>query len=278
MWWMGCCINLLYHSYYCWLVLPAAGSFVDAPAGRWSPVGRPWLTGLVTPSWSLVLTWQRCLGPPYSDGAWGLHALPTQTTHGRAPAHTKKRTNTNSRERKKQVQMPLKNFESVQSFFLFLRLLAYSVKCQCKKKNVSVSLSNGWNWLKKNFLNSFFLIQQIWTQQEKITYFTAQEVFHCFRPFHCCLSVVLWPEKGDFPENLHRVVYVIINRRSFESLIVWIWHNITFSLLMLVTKLAEDRGVSVGNKAMSSIMLWFIQHSWWWLKGVTDADKGSRSI
>ena len=35
--------------------------------------------------------------------------------------------------------------------------------------------------------------------------------------FHCCLSVVLWPEEGDFPENMHRVVYVIINKRSFES-------------------------------------------------------------
>ena len=26
-----------------------------------------------------------------------------------------------------------------------------------------------------------------------------------------------FPEEGDFPENLHRVVYVIINKRSFES-------------------------------------------------------------
>ena len=30
--------------------------------------------------------------------------------------------------------------------------------------------------------------------------------------------MVLWPEEGDFPENLHRVVYVIINKHSFESL------------------------------------------------------------
>ena len=28
----------------------------------------------------------------------------------------------------------------------------------------------------------------------------------------------MWPEEGDFPENLRRVVYVIINKRSFESL------------------------------------------------------------
>ena len=31
------------------------------------------------------------------------------------------------------------------------------------------------------------------------------------------LSVILWPEEGDFPENLHRVVYVIINEHSFDS-------------------------------------------------------------
>ena len=43
----------------------------------------------------------------------------------------------------------------------------------------------------------------------------CSEVF-AGKPFHCCLSVVLWPEEGDFPENLHRVVYVIINERSFE--------------------------------------------------------------
>ena len=35
----------------------------------------------------------------------------------------------------------------------------------------------------------------------------------------CCLSVVLWPEEGDLPENLHPVVYVIINTRSFESFV-----------------------------------------------------------
>ena len=28
---------------------------------------------------------------------------------------------------------------------------------------------------------------------------------------------VLWHEEGDFPENVHRVVYVIMNKRSFES-------------------------------------------------------------
>ena len=31
------------------------------------------------------------------------------------------------------------------------------------------------------------------------------------------LFVVLWPKEGDFPENVHGVVYVIIIKRSFES-------------------------------------------------------------
>ena len=30
-------------------------------------------------------------------------------------------------------------------------------------------------------------------------------IFHRFRPFICCLSVVLWLDKGDFPQNLHTV-------------------------------------------------------------------------
>ena len=36
-------------------------------------------------------------------------------------------------------------------------------------------------------------------------------------PELCCLGVVLWPEEGDILENLHGVVCVIINKRSFES-------------------------------------------------------------
>ena len=30
-------------------------------------------------------------------------------------------------------------------------------------------------------------------------------IFHRFWPFICCLSVVLWLDKGDFPENMHTV-------------------------------------------------------------------------
>ena len=30
---------------------------------------------------------------------------------------------------------------------------------------------------------------------------------------------ILWPEEGDFPENLRHVVCVIINKRSFESFV-----------------------------------------------------------
>ena len=30
-------------------------------------------------------------------------------------------------------------------------------------------------------------------------------IFHRFQPFICCLSVILWLDKGDCPENLHVV-------------------------------------------------------------------------
>ena len=33
-------------------------------------------------------------------------------------------------------------------------------------------------------------------------------------------SVILWPEEGDFPKHLHRAVYVIMNKRSFESVVL----------------------------------------------------------
>ena len=55
------------------------------------------------------------------------------------------------------------------------------------------------------------------TTTKKRSYFTSHIIFHCFEPFHCCLSVVLWPEERDFHENRHRVVYDIINKRAFES-------------------------------------------------------------
>ena len=61
-----------------------------------------------------------------------------------------------------------------------------------------------------------------WTQQQRnskllhLSYHFLKIVFNRFT--QCCLSVVLWPEEGDFPENLHSVVYVItINKRSFEK-------------------------------------------------------------
>ena len=34
---------------------------------------------------------------------------------------------------------------------------------------------------------------------------TFSFMFHRFQPFICCLSVVLCPDKGDFPENVHTV-------------------------------------------------------------------------
>ena len=42
-------------------------------------------------------------------------------------------------------------------------------------------------------------------------------IFHRFYPFICCLSVLLWLDNGDFPENMHILcVRVKINKRSFE--------------------------------------------------------------
>ena len=49
------------------------------------------------------------------------------------------------------------------------------------------------------------------------------------------LSVILWPEEGDFPENLHHVVYVIINKRSFESFICL--YLVFFSNIILISLL-----------------------------------------
>ena len=54
--------------------------------------------------------------------------------------------------------------------------------------------------------------------KQDITFHIIFIVF--FGPFHRCLTFVFFfflPAEGDFPENLHRVVYVIINKRSFES-------------------------------------------------------------
>ena len=41
-------------------------------------------------------------------------------------------------------------------------------------------------------------------------------IFHRFSPFNCCVSVVLWLDKGDYPDNL-QVVFCPDKSRSFES-------------------------------------------------------------
>ena len=43
----------------------------------------------------------------------------------------------------------------------------------------------------------------------------------------------MWPEEGDFPENVHRVVYVIINKRSFESFQVFGSDFITLAVILV---------------------------------------------
>ena len=40
---------------------------------------------------------------------------------------------------------------------------------------------------------------------KKISGLALHLIFHHFSPFYCCLSVVLWLVKGDYPKNLHAV-------------------------------------------------------------------------
>ena len=42
------------------------------------------------------------------------------------------------------------------------------------------------------------------------------------------VSVMLWPEEGDFPENLHHVICVIINKCSFESFVSYHFGSVQF--------------------------------------------------
>ena len=43
----------------------------------------------------------------------------------------------------------------------------------------------------------------------------------------------MWAEEGDFPENLHRVVYVITIKRSFESFHVFGSDFITLAVILV---------------------------------------------
>ena len=43
--------------------------------------------------------------------------------------------------------------------------------------------------------------------------------FHRFSPFICCLSVVLWVDKADFPENLHTVCPSLNGRFQKETVV-----------------------------------------------------------
>ena len=45
--------------------------------------------------------------------------------------------------------------------------------------------------------------QAVKNKPKEDKYFSV--IFHRFWPFICCLSVVLWLDKGDFPENVHTV-------------------------------------------------------------------------
>ena len=56
----------------------------------------------------------------------------------------------------------------------------------------------------------------------------------------------MWPDEGDFPDSLHRVVYVIINKRSFESFMCW---NKSNSLsLTPSTHVSQSRKIQAENR------------------------------
>ena len=68
-------------------------------------------------------------------------------------------------------------------------------------------------WLRSTDANDLPSTEQATKMQPKQGKFFYL-VFNRFNPFIFCLSVVLWLDKGDFPENVH----IRINRRSLEPI------------------------------------------------------------
>ena len=59
-------------------------------------------------------------------------------------------------------------------------------------------------------------------EPEKVTDLAFRLIFHRFSSFNCCFSVVLWLDKGDFPEHFQTVFFVLIHRVLLNCLCVWI--------------------------------------------------------
>ena len=86
----------------------------------------------------------------------------------------------------------------------------------------------------------------------KISHFTSffslffLNFYIYFLTFHCCLSVVLWPKEKDFPEDLHPVVHVIIDKGSFESLmcldLIYIYPFLTWQTVKVSLCRAQGQG------------------------------------
>ena len=63
----------------------------------------------------------------------------------------------------------------------------------------------------KEILMFFFVCFSHWIRKQQlhkkkeISYFASRLISHRFKPFNYCLNVVLWLDKGDFPENVQAV-------------------------------------------------------------------------
>ena len=55
-------------------------------------------------------------------------------------------------------------------------------------------------------------------QKGVVVFLTSHPIFHRFSPFNCCLSVVLYLDKRDYPENSH-AVFCPYKQHSFEPFI-----------------------------------------------------------
>ena len=105
---------------------------------------------------------------------------------------------------------------------------------------------------------------------------------HCFLTVSL-LRVVLWPEEGDSPENLHRAVYVIINKRSFESFNVFGSYFITLAVILVSDLFCFfNNTTSVGTEPNQGVCSWlFVKHPGhvlcWYYSSISTKPPGGRS-
>ena len=71
------------------------------------------------------------------------------------------------------------------------------------------------------WLNYVVFLYSAWKNvKKKISYFATHLIFHRFSPFNCCLSVLLWLDKGDYPRKFADCVFVLKNSVFFVAMAV----------------------------------------------------------